>query len=355
MKTSSTLVFFGMSALTGALVLGSTQGCRGDDGGSIGTGGSTTTHTNSGTTSTSDGNVQATEVTIQQITDATAAGHVGPKTLVVVKGAVAMSTKFLASKSSSGSCLWGVFVSAPGLTTTGPNTGILALSYGTPASAPDGGGTAYCPTIQAGQPAGDSFPDDVGPGDVLDLYGETDSYIPTACSSGDAGPGASMVPGIQLSKVNQVVRTTTKGPVPTPAVLSTSDLATLAAGSDATWLNSWGSVRVQAQNVTVMPYQNNLTDTYGHMFLSNGIEVGDKLYYVGYVRKSDVCYSGPVYPTSSPTFNSITGFIYLDYCNWSIAPSDKCHDLDPASEDCASMYDAGTSDAGADPATVCLH
>jgi hypothetical protein len=254
MKTSSTMVFVSTTALTGALVLGgSLQGCRSETLTSGGAGGATSA-TSGATTSTGVGEGGPAEVvTIQQIVDPTAAGHVGPSTAVKVVGAVAMSIKFLVSHSkTTNACLWGVFLSAPNLTETAANTGILALSYGTPATSVDGG-TAYCPTIQANQPAGDAFPDDTAPGDVLDVIGETDSYIPAACAAADAGPGASSVASLQLDKVTSATKTGTATP-PTPYVLGASDLASLAGGTDATWLTQWGSVRVELDNVSVVPY-----------------------------------------------------------------------------------------------------
>jgi hypothetical protein len=315
-------------------------------------------------------------VSIEQITDPMATGHVGPKTPIKVVGAIAMSIKFLVSKGASGSCLWGVFLSSLNTTETGPNTGILAVSFGSMAVA-KGGGKAYCPTIEAGMPAGDAFPDDIKPGDIVDVVGQSDSYIPTTCTSADAGLGASMIPGIQISKVTQVTRTGTGATLPTPHKLTTSDLQTLSAGSDVSWLNQWGNVLVEADMVAAKDQGGSLTDNYGHMLLdvgTNGIQVGDKLYYVGYVKATDVCYAGPYY-SSMPTpdaglpFNSITGFVYLDYCSWSIAPRNQCFDLNPPSQDCASVVeaDAGPDDAGGDDggdagdaagpnsATVCLH
>jgi hypothetical protein len=73
-------------------------------------------------------------VTIQQITNPNAPGHVATATPVHFVGVVAMSSKFLVSKSSTGECTWGVFVSAPGITQAAPYTGILALSVGSPAT-----------------------------------------------------------------------------------------------------------------------------------------------------------------------------------------------------------------------------
>jgi hypothetical protein len=366
MKTSSTMVFVCTTALTGALVLGaSLAGCRADTSVSAGTsvGGSSSTSSSSSSSGTG-GATGSVVVTIPQITDSTAPGHVGLSTQVQLNGAIALSNKFFVSKSSeTGSCLWGVFLSVPGIAETAAYSGLLALSYGTPATA-SSSGEAFCPTIQANQPAGDAFPDDVAPGDVLTVVGKTDAYIPEACSAADAGPGASDVKGIQLTNVTSVTRTATGAATPTPHVLDSTDLATLAAGTDTTWLDQWGSVRVELQNVSVVPYGGDggtLEDNYGHMYLTDGVQIGDKLYYVGYVKDSDACYAGPVYPTNSPTFTSITGFVYLDFCNWGIVPSNKCFDLVPPSDDCASVVDpdAGTDPSAGDAAavspTVCLH
>lgn len=374
MKTNSTTVFVCTAALTGALVLGSSlQGCRSDSISSAGTGGTTTTSTSSqtGTGGTSSDAGPSVPVTIQQITDPTAPGHVGAKTPVKLSGVVAMSIPFLVSKSSAGSCLWGIFVSSPGLTQTAPNTGMLVVGYGTPATVADGGTKAYCPTIQPyppapGMPSGSPFPDDTQPGDVFDIYGVTDSYIPTTCTAVDAAAGSSSVPSLQVGKVTTATKTGT-APVPKAYVMTTADLASLAGGSDTSWLDKFGNVRVEVDNVSVMPYTGALTDTYGHMYLQDGVQVGDKLYYVGYVKAIDACYSGPSYPTYSPTFQSITGFVYLDYCNWGLSPSNKCFDLVPASDDCASVAYAdggepdGSSPDGGDGGTVpnaglvCLH
>jgi hypothetical protein len=356
MNTRSTLVFLSFATLTGGLVAtSSVAGCRGSSDG-FGAGGTTTSSSSSNTTSGTGGSSGIKTVTIQQMTDETRLDHIGPGVGVQVKGAVAMSIKFKVSQSKSGACLWGVFLSAPGLTTTGANTGVLALSEGTAAVAPDGGTSAYCPVLQAGQHAGDAFPDDIQPGDIVDVIGKTDLYVPTACSVPEAGVGYSNVAAIQFSTVTVVNRTGT-GPVPAPYKRSATDLTTLAAGADTTWLNAWGSVLVEADDVTSELASDGLTDNYGHMILNwgtnGGIEVGDALYYVGIEHYIDICYYGPKYSKEPPiNFAAVRGFVYLDYCNWSLAPRDKCHDLNPASIDCLGVSDAG---ADANPALVCTH
>ena len=48
---------------------------------------------------------------------------------------------------------------------------------------------------------------------------------------------------------------------------------------------------------------------------------------------------------TQPHFNSVSGFVYLDYCTWGLSPGSKCTDLTPPSEDCVTPADW---DAGAD-------
>jgi hypothetical protein len=357
MKHHTTLFFLSTSALTAALALGSgLAGCRGDSGPTLTGGGgagpgaaSSTTAGTGGSTTNEAGTAQI--VAINQITDPTAPGHVSGEQ-VRLNGVVAMSIKFLVSKGSEGSCLWGVFVSSPGLTTTAPNTGILVTEEGTPASASTGG-TAYCPVIQAHQMSGGLFPDDTAPGDVFDIEGLSGAYVPSTCGSPDASfPDNSNVAQYQLSKLTTVSRTSTGGPVPAPAVLTAAQAAAVAGGSNQGTLDGWGGVLVTVDNVQAVLQEGMTFDSYGHMLLNDGLQVGDKLYYVGDVKATDICYAGPQFFSTTPSFTSVTGFVYLDYCTWGLSPRDKCHDLTPPSEDCASVDDAG-ADAG--PAVVCMH
>lgn len=299
-----------------------------------------------------DGAPSVPVVTIAQITDPTAAGYVTNAT-VKLTGVVATTAKFLSARSASGACSWGLFLSSPGLTEAAPHSALLALDDGTPASATADGGKAYCPVLQAGQPAGDLFPDDTRPGDVFDLVGYAGSSLPSTCGAPSAGPPAiSGVAQYQLGEVSAVTRTGRGAAVAAPHVLSAADAAKLAAGQDATFLGAWGGARVTAQSVTAVLQLGSLLDPYGHMLMSDGLQVGDKLYYVGFAKATDVCYGAPVFGATPPTFTSITGVVYLDLCTWGLEPSSKCHDLVPPSDDCASVAGAG-ADAGA--SVVCLH
>ncbi len=356
------LYLFGMSALTGALVIGSSlQGCRGDSGtpgfgGSVGSGASAASSTTKSTSATSGngGGVPALDRTIQQITNPSDPAFV-TNAYVRLTGVIATSVKFEVSKSkSSGSCLWGLFVSAPGLTTTAPNTGILVVNDGTPATASGDAGEVYCPVPQAGMPAGDMFPDDTAPGDVFDIVGEASSYVPSTCGAPDAAPpDNSNVPQYQITKVTSAKRTSRGAKLPTPAVLTSAEVAAIAGGTDTKTLGQWGGVRVTVQNVTAVLQEGMTFDSYGHMLMDDGLQVGDKLYYVGYLKTTDACYNGPAFPVYTPHFDSITGLVYLDYCTWGLSPSSKCTDLTPPSEDCLTPadWDAGGTDAG-DPCTT---
>lgn len=350
----SAMVFLGVSAVSCAVVAGSSLGgCQGTAG-TTGSGGSTTATTGTLTTTSSagtggngsggsgsGGSVPAVVVTVQQITDSNAAGHVGAKTAVEVDGVVVMSHKFLVSQSkTTGSCLWGIFVSAPGLTETAPNTGLLLASYGTQAVIADGGTKAYCPVLGL-TPAGDAIPDTVKIGDVLNITGKTDYYLPKTCGM---NAGESSVPQYQISNVISAVPPSS-GPTtatpPTPHTLTTAEIAQLASGNDTAFHDMWGGVKVRIQNVTSTPQQLDagpgvITDSYGHIVLQgSGLQIGDKLYYQGLLKSmGQICHSGPVYANTMTTFTQIDGFSYLDFCTWGLIPDNRCADLAPPPDDC---------------------
>jgi hypothetical protein len=301
------------------------------------TGGGSTTTTTSTTTTGSGGGAPSCagqDATIADITGNPKSNNpIGPGQKVKVTGVVAMSHKFLVSQSTSGSCLWGVYVSAPGLAETEEYSGILALSYGTNATIPDGGNQAYCP-ILGKVPAGDKIPDDTKPGDVLDLVGTTDYFVLKNCAS---EPGGTSAPQRQLAKVCSAVKTGT-APMPAPHVMAPADIPSLSAPADKVFHDKWGGVKVQLNDVTAVPQNPGdggapaIVGQYGKITLEQGnLTVGDNVYYVGALKK-DACYSGPQF--SSPDFVSIAGFSSIDFCTWTLQPNDKCTDFNPASEDC---------------------
>jgi hypothetical protein len=350
------LLFLGAGGLSASIFVGSSMsGCRSSEttgAGGSGAGAATTSTTTTGTqattsTSGTGGTGAGGAPQVATISDITL-GNIGMGIAVELQGVVAMSPKFLVSKSSTtGSCLWGVFVSAPGLTETGPNTGMLALSYGTPASIADGGTEAYCPVPgpKGTGPAGDKFPDDVAPGDVLTIDGMTDKYIPKTCAT---TAGASTVPQFELSEVNKVTRTSTGTALPKLHVMTAAEIASLAGQTDETYYDPWGAVKVELQNVTTEPQGldagtdgGTLTDTYGNMYVASGsstVQVGDKVYYQGLLKsEGQVCNSGVNYADPVTMFTTIDGFVYLDFCNWALEPENRCADLQPPSVDCTGV------------------
>jgi hypothetical protein len=332
------LTLFAASVLGTAVLIVSGAGCQsdpggggttgGDGGGSSGattgvnTGGSTAATMSTGTdatTGTGPVNCEGPDATIHDITT----NVIGPGVKVSLTGVVAMSQKFLTYKSNStGSCLWGVFVSAPGLATTAENTGLLVVSYGFDAVTNDAG-QAYCPKLGQ-EPAGDMIPDDVAPGDVLDFVGTTSYYVPSTCGE---EPGESTIGQFQIQACSGVKTGTAA--VPAAAVVDPADLSD-AANKD--FHDKWGGVKVRIENVT--PAEAPVVGMYGIITLTEGgLLVPDEIYYRGYAQAQNKCHAGPVFADGT-IFASIEGFSYRDYCTWVLEPNDKCADFDPPSEDC---------------------
>lgn len=289
--------------------------------------------------------------TIEQITNDKAAGAVGKGSPVSVKGAVAMSQKFLVSKSSSGTCLYGFFISAPTITETAPYSGIMVVSKGSPAVIPPGQNTAYCGKISnrfADDPLpGDSIPDEIKPGDVVDVIGVADNFLLNACANEMNG---SKVGQRQIAFACEVKKTGMTVTPPTPHAFTTpEDIAKLASPTDTAFHQQWGGVKVRIGNVGAVPQAdpgggsgmvvvgdfgiiqvkdpNDMTNTI--------LEVGDKLYYRGYDKQT--CYSGPMFSDLNIKWTAVDGFNYLNYCTWTLQPNNKCVDFNPASEDCSGV------------------
>lgn len=277
----------------------------------------------------------ATTATVSDV----AHGTIAEGTRVRLEGVVVMSRVFLVQRSlSTGTCLWGVFVSAPGLTETAPYSGTLVASYGSMATVPDGGTTAYCPVLGE-MPTGSALPENLQPGDVLDVVGEVASYLPTTCGATDTN-----VPAHRITSTCLVTRTGTTTP-PAPALLAATDVARLANQFDAATHDAWGNVLVRlgasTASVPALPPSTctvgtSVVSTSGTVHLDgSGLDVGDRLYYQGALR-ANPCYASPQFCASGTTFSwsRIVGFHYLDYCTWTLQPPDKCADFTPQSSDC---------------------
>jgi len=312
------------------------------------------------------------EVTIQDITS----GVVLPGTDLQVKGVIAMSPKYLVSTGSSGSCLYGVYVSAPGLTETEAYSGILALSYGTQAVT-NQNGELECLRVGAA-PTGDAFPDDVRPGDILDISGESSQFLLSFCGGtcGDLTCDASeydctinnncaagqfkcfddcsadpipyrhsQVQQRQLFNVTQVARTGS-GPVPTPHLLTLEDLTNLTTANNQQFHDMWGGVRVRLENVTAVPWSAGNVVNYGSIVAqldvggqTGVIQISNDMYYQRYAPSGDYCHKSPVFADPSVVWTRIDGFASLDTCIWTIQVADPCGDMVPYSEACMSATD----------------
>src|SRR5262249_3366935 len=153
------------------------------------------------------------------------------------------SHKYLVSQSkTTGSCLWGVFLSMPGISTTAPFSGVLAVSYGTDAVTNDAG-KSFCP-VPPLDPAGDAFPDDIAPGDVIDVIGKTDASPSPAHMLPGCPPRPA--PKVQLANVCSATKTSHTNSLPAAAT-SGFDLSKIA-GGDAAEIAKWSGVKIQVNN-----------------------------------------------------------------------------------------------------------
>ena len=244
-------------------------------------------------------------------------GRVRSGRALSVPGLVASSQKFLVSEAKSGSCLWGAFAAAPN--ETGGGSGLLLVSFGPPHA--DG---------EACTAGADGLPDDLQPGDTLEVAGTLDAYVPAACDGVAASPQLRIEAGCAARRV-------ARGVAPEPAKLPPSLAARLAAGKDEALLRDWSGALVELDE------QPALQDTddgdavfpFGVVRLQQTpLEVHSKLYYF------DLSEGGPRAAVKAPHFSypwrfqRIVGLVFLDYCSWVLAPRDRCSDLSPASEDC---------------------
>ena len=175
------------------------------------------------------------------------------------------------------------------------------------------------------------MPDDVKPGDVLDVVGKTACQLLSSCTGAD-----SQVAQFVLSAATQATRTGLAA-VPTPHTMTASDITGLSSKTDQAFHDQWGGVKVRLTSVTSTPQGGAFTDTCGAFYLEgSGLRVGDKVYYRGWLSASDPCHAKPTAAGPATTFTRLDGFSYLDLCTWSLVPNDKCADLAPPSADCAS-------------------
>ena len=246
------------------------------------------------------------------------AGRVRDSVAVAVGPLVASSQKFLVSEAKSGSCLWGAFASEPGR--SGAGSGLFLVSYG----APHAEGEA-CAS------GSDGLPDELRPGDSLQVEGRLDEYAPAACDG--------TAPAQQL-RIDAAcpVRRGAPSATPEPALLTPALAERLAAGKDAQLLRDWGGALVRLDGVAALQDADDgdAVFPFGVIRLEQtALEVHSRLYYF------DLSAGGPRDARKAPqyrfptAFGSVTGVLFLDYCTWVLAPRDRCADLSPPSEGCA--------------------
>ncbi|MFO0618234.1 MAG: hypothetical protein U0414_36915 [Polyangiaceae bacterium] len=302
-----------------------------------------TTTTGSNTTSSGQGGggggpigCSGPEHTVQEISD----GTLGTGLKISVKGAVAMSQLFLVSGAgpNPSSCLWGVFISAPGLTETGPHTGAIALSYGSPPAVPSGGVDAFCPALGK-DPVGSKFADDIKPGDVIDLVGVTDEFPTMFANCADPPPQGqppnplNTVGMIQLSQVCSATKTGTTAP-PTPHVMTPAELAKVTSTTDADFHHMWGGVKVRLNNMKATAVTEfGLTLDDASTMPVEAYDVNRKAWYRPLSPNKDCHYKDLAYPVDQ-VFTSVEAFHYLNFCTWGFTVSDRCGDFEPSSMGC---------------------
>lgn len=344
----------GNTSTAGSTTGGSTTG-GGNTGGGMSTGGT------GGVINTAC-ETDVTDATVYQVTD----GTIGEKIKVRMDGVIAMSNKFLVSHAkSSGSCLWGVFVSAAteadgstALAETAAGSGVIVLSYGPNA---DSASMQPCLNHDAAVAAGlesdaDVIPDDVKAGDVLKVVGTTSRFIQSACGT---NPNDSDIKQLQIFTPCKAEKTGATKPVPTPHVLTVDELGKLAAQKDtgAGDIHTlWAGVKVRAAGVTPKQFSGNTcgstmdkqccaagvqactVDPYGNIILNEGgVTVPDGLYFLktGEVGAGDLCHVGPKFTDNpAPQWDYVQGFVQLNFCTWGLTPTDKCADFSPSPNDC---------------------
>ncbi|HYP86801.1 MAG TPA: hypothetical protein VEQ59_01575 [Polyangiaceae bacterium] len=245
-------------------------------------------------------------------------GRVRSGRALSLSGLVASSQKFLVSEAKSGSCLWGAFAAGAGR--AGAGSGIFLVSFG--ATHADGEPCA---------PGADGLPDDLRPGDALDVEGTLDAHVPAACEG--------VVAAEQL-RIDAAcpARRGARGTPPQPDVIEPALAARLASGKEEALLRDWAGALVALEGVSARRDgdDGDAVFPFGVIELEETpLEVHSKLYYF------DLSEGGPRSAAKTPRFSypsafeRVVGLVFLDYCRWSLAPRDRCRDLVPASEDCA--------------------
>jgi hypothetical protein len=175
---------------------------------------------------------------------------------------------------------------------------------------------------QACRPGEDGLPDDLASGDVVEARGWLAAFVPPACDG--------VAPAQQLRiDASCPLRRTGRAAAPEPALIDAALADRLAQGSDPALLREWGGalIRLESVSAVVDPEDGDSVFPFGVVRLEQTrLEVRSRLYYF------DLSEGGPRASAKAPhydyptTFESVTGLVLLDYCNWVLAPRDRCVD-----------------------------
>lgn len=304
-----------------------------DDGGGGGAGstststGSSLTTTSSSSSGTGGGGVcDAPSATTAAIHDGTFVE--GAK--VHLEGVTAMSQKFLRRRGNDGSCVWAFFVSSPNISVTTERSGILVESLGDPAE-PGDAGPAFCKPLGL-EPTGGAIPDDVAPGDVVDIRGVVSASAPTGCA-GDT----TITHSVLVDASCPIVKSGVAG-IPQAHLLSPTEVAKLSDPLEGSFHDEWEGVKIAMSNEApvLVPGGTQVDMQYGVFRLVNGgVGVDSRIYYRGYLT-TQPCHDGAAWATSPGfSFLHVEGFSQRVGCEWLVEPNDKCGDISPPSDDCS--------------------
>jgi hypothetical protein len=205
--------------------------------------------------------------------------------------------------------LWGLYAADPDR--AGAGSGLLLVSFG--AEHRDG------EACQAGK---DGLPDGAAPGDIVQARGFVDAFAPSSCQRVAPARQLRIDGACPLGKAGS-------GPPPEATTIDVGLADRLARGEEAQLLEDWGGVLVRIDDVTALQDADDgdAVFPFGVVRLAEtSLELRSRLYYF------DLSEGGPKANQKSPRypfptrFPSVTGIVLLDYCNWVLAPRDRCND-----------------------------
>jgi hypothetical protein len=328
---------------------GGTAGTSNPAGGTAGSG--------AGTGGTSSGDpCGGEEKTLQELNQAKAPL---PENRLRLKGVVATSRKFQVSTSASG-CLWGVFVTAPGASVVEYGSMQLVTKGAPPETTADG--DTVCKTDQAS--AGE-IPNDIQPGDVIDVSGFLDEFLLNNCGKPSTQDPNVINPkpeaGQRQIKDVSCIQKISSGAPPAPAeITDAATLTAIAQGKNTDdLLYKWSGALVkvtapltskQVPETGAKYFNCSAVSGFGDInFEQTELTLSNTLYY------NDLTCAGPRdnnkrYDFQHPaTFTSVTGIFALDFCTWQLSVRSRCDDILPKSPSC----DLAAECAKADGATKC--